>query len=147
MIILHKKAFYDRRRKAKKKKDEKSMYSVNVHVLSTAQLIFYVYDESIATQGANKVATFLFHFIANLFDPEAKDLQTLQHSASFTTWRCHFPYVATLTWSVRKMSICRTWRHQNLKNWRSLLNPNLLYSLWFPKNGARLEDNVEPKIC
>ncbi|KAL4153679.1 hypothetical protein QTP88_001512 [Uroleucon formosanum] len=62
-------------------KRQLSMYSFNIHILSSQQSIFYVYNESIAKKGANEVASFIFHFIMNYLDDDVEELQIFCDSA------------------------------------------------------------------
>lgn len=57
------------------------MYSFNIHILSSQQSIFYVYNESVAKKGANEVASFIFHFIMNYLDDDVEELQIFCDSA------------------------------------------------------------------
>lgn len=58
-----------------------SMYSFNIHVLSTGQSIFYSYPETFAKKGPNEVLSFLFHYITNFMDNNVKHLHIFCDSA------------------------------------------------------------------
>lgn len=51
-----------------------SMYTFNIHVLSTGQSYFYCYPETTAKKGSNEVMSFLHHFIINYLDKRVKQL-------------------------------------------------------------------------
>lgn len=50
------------------------VYNFCVHVGSTGESFFYVYDETIAAKGQNDVASILLHFLNNQVRPEVTDL-------------------------------------------------------------------------
>lgn len=58
-----------------------SLYSFNIHVLSTGQSLFYTYPQTIAKKGANEVISFLFHFITNHLDEKTTHLHIFCDSA------------------------------------------------------------------
>lgn len=62
-------------------KRQLSMYSFNIHVLSSNQSFFYVYHEGIAKKSPNEIASFLFHFINNYLDDDVEQLQIFCDSA------------------------------------------------------------------
>lgn len=51
-----------------------SMYTFNIHVLSSLKSYFYTYPEYIARKGSDEVCSFLFDFIMNYLPPEVQDL-------------------------------------------------------------------------
>lgn len=55
-------------------KRQLSMFSFNVHVLSTRKSIFYCYHEGVAKKGSNEVASFILHFINTFLDDEVEEL-------------------------------------------------------------------------
>ncbi|XP_046665800.1 uncharacterized protein LOC124357790 [Homalodisca vitripennis] len=46
----------------------------NIHILSTDESFFFVYDETVAYKGANEVASFLLYFVMTILDPSVKEL-------------------------------------------------------------------------
>lgn len=48
----------------------------NIHILSTDESYFFVYDETVAYKGSNEVASFLFYFVINILDRSVKALLT-----------------------------------------------------------------------
>lgn len=51
-----------------------SMYTFNIHVLSSSESYFYTYPEYVAKKGSDEVCSFLFHFIINSLDTEVQNL-------------------------------------------------------------------------
>ncbi|XP_041968600.1 uncharacterized protein LOC121725638 [Aricia agestis] len=62
-------------------KRQLSMYTFNIHVLSTGQSYFYCYPETSAKKGSNEVMSFLHHFIINYLDKRVKQLSIFCDSA------------------------------------------------------------------
>lgn len=58
-----------------------SMYSFNIHVLGTAQSLFYTYPENMAKKGSDEVCSFLFDFLMNHADNHIKHLHVFCDSA------------------------------------------------------------------
>lgn len=56
-------------------KSQLSTYSFNIHVLSSGQSVYYVYNESIAKKDANEVAFFVFHFIINYLNDNVENFK------------------------------------------------------------------------
>lgn len=52
----------------------------NIHILSTDESYFYVYDETVAYKGCNEVASFLFHFVMTILDPSVRILDIFSDS-------------------------------------------------------------------
>lgn len=52
-----------------------SLYTFNVHVLSTNQSIFYAYPETVGKKGSDNVCSLLHHYIYNYLDNNVRDLQ------------------------------------------------------------------------
>ena len=50
------------------------MCMFNIHILSTDESYFFVYDETVAYKGADEVASFLFYFVMNILDISVKNL-------------------------------------------------------------------------
>lgn len=59
-----------------------SLFMFNVHSLSNADAIFYVYDETIAKKGADDVCSMLHHFFYNIFDMNTKRLTIFLDSSA-----------------------------------------------------------------
>ena len=55
-------------------KRQLSFYSFNIHVLSSDDVYFYCYDETVAKKGADNVCSMLYHFINNHISEDVKDL-------------------------------------------------------------------------
>ncbi|XP_039290187.1 uncharacterized protein LOC120352657 [Nilaparvata lugens] len=51
-----------------------SFYMFNVHVLSTAEAVFYTYPEVCGKKGSDDVSSVLFDFIFNHLDPQVEEL-------------------------------------------------------------------------
>ena len=58
-----------------------SMYSFNIHVLGTAQSLFYTYPENLAKKGSDEVCSFLFDFLMNHAENSIKHLHLFCDSA------------------------------------------------------------------
>ncbi|CAH1099712.1 unnamed protein product [Psylliodes chrysocephalus] len=58
-----------------------SMYSFNIHVLGTAQSLFYTYPENLAKKGFDEVCSFLFDFLMNYVGNNIKHLHLFCDSA------------------------------------------------------------------
>ena len=101
-----------------------SMYSFNIHMLSSGMAVFYSYPEHVARKGADEVCSFLFDFIMNHLENDVTNLHIFCDSAggqnkNFTMFRfmhfmvhdvkrldcikITFPVRGTLTWSVTRI--------------------------------------------
>lgn len=58
-----------------------SMYAFNIHVLGTAQSLFYTYPENLAKKGSDEVCSFLFDFLMNHANNSIKHLHLFCDSA------------------------------------------------------------------
>lgn len=56
-------------------KRQLSIYSFNIHVLSTSQSIFYMYPEIVGKKGSDDVCSLLHHFLYNYLHPEVRQLE------------------------------------------------------------------------
>lgn len=56
-------------------KRQLSMYSFNIHNLSTGESYFYTYHEEIGGKGSNEVASFFFHFINNFLNDGVSEIR------------------------------------------------------------------------
>lgn len=62
-------------------KRQLSMYSFNIHVLSTGKSAFYTYPETVAKKGSNDVVSFLHHFVYNILDQRVRHFEIFCDSA------------------------------------------------------------------
>lgn len=46
----------------------------NIHILSTDESYFFVYDETVAYKGSNEAASFLFYFVMSILDPSVSEI-------------------------------------------------------------------------
>lgn len=53
----------------------------NIHVLSTSESLFFVYDETVAKKGATEVCSFLFYYIMFCLEGDVKHLEIFCDSA------------------------------------------------------------------
>lgn len=58
-----------------------SMYSFNIHILSSGESVFYTYPETIGKKGSNEVISFLYDFVFNVLDARVKTLEIFCDSA------------------------------------------------------------------
>ncbi|KAJ8890441.1 hypothetical protein PR048_009950 [Dryococelus australis] len=78
-----------------------SLYSFNIHTLSTGDSIFYCYPETEGRKGSDEVTSFLHHFIFNLLDPKVKDIELFcdasagQNKNYTVLWFLHYVVHAT----------------------------------------------------
>lgn len=56
-------------------KRQLSVFLFNIHILSTGQSVYYVYNETVGHKGSDEVCSFLHHFIYNILDPEVTDIE------------------------------------------------------------------------
>lgn len=56
-------------------KRQLSVYSFNIHVLSSNQSIFYMYPETTGRKGSDEVCSLLHHFIYNFLDDKVRHLE------------------------------------------------------------------------
>lgn len=54
-----------------------SVYSFNMHILSTDTVYFYCYDQTVARKGADDVSSMLYDFLMNHLDPNVRNLELL----------------------------------------------------------------------
>jgi len=69
-----------------------SMFSFNIHVLSSGMSYFFAYPEHYAKKGLDEVCSFLFYFVMNNLDSNIRHLQIFCDSAggqnkNFTVFR------------------------------------------------------------
>jgi hypothetical protein len=62
-------------------KRQLSMYSFNIHILSTGRSAFYTYPETVAKKGSNDVVSFLYHFAYNILDERVNHFEIFCDSA------------------------------------------------------------------
>lgn len=55
-------------------KSQLNVYAFNIHTLSTAQSVFYIYPETVGKKGSDDVCSLLHHFLYNFLDPNVKHL-------------------------------------------------------------------------
>lgn len=58
-----------------------SMYSFNVHILSTGRSVFYTYPETVGKKGSNEVISFLYDFVFNVLPKNVTKLAIFCDSA------------------------------------------------------------------
>lgn len=56
-------------------KRQLSLYSLNIHVLSTSQAIFYTFPETVGNKGSDSVSSLLHHFVFNYLNEEVQHLE------------------------------------------------------------------------
>lgn len=55
-------------------KRQLSMYTFNIHILSTGRSIFFMYPQTVAKKGADEVVSMLHSFITTVLDPRVRHL-------------------------------------------------------------------------
>lgn len=55
-------------------KSQLNVYAFNIHILSTAQSVFYIYPETVGKKGSDDVCSMLHNFFYNFLDPKVKNL-------------------------------------------------------------------------
>lgn len=120
-----------------------SLYSFNIHVLSSGMSLFYTYPEHFANKGSDEVCTFLFDFILNYLDAEVKHLHIFCDSAggqnkNFTIFRFMHYVVHTvkrlesikITFPIRGHSYLECDKSMGLVNLKTRMEvPNDWYEL------------------
>ena len=65
----------------------------NIHLLSTEESYFFVYDETVVYKGADEVASFLFYFVMNIPDISVKNLDIFCDSCGARTKTGYFSII------------------------------------------------------
>ncbi|XP_074035892.1 uncharacterized protein [Leptinotarsa decemlineata] len=85
-----------------------SMYSFNIHVLGTAQSLFYTYPENLANKGSDEVCSFLFDFLMNHAESSIKHLHIFCDSAGGQNKNYSaFRFMHYIVHSVRRLDSIR----------------------------------------
>lgn len=58
-----------------------SMYSFNIHILSSGKSVFYTYPETVGKKGSNEVISFLYNFVFQVLDERVQTLEIFCDSA------------------------------------------------------------------
>ncbi|XP_054284123.1 uncharacterized protein LOC129001018 [Macrosteles quadrilineatus] len=113
-------------------KRQLSVYAFNVHVLSDARSVFYMYPQTEGGKGSDEVCTFVHHFVYNYLDENVKHLRIFADSCAgqqknFTFFRFLFNLVnyenklesVTVTFPIRGHSYMENDKNMGLINTKS----------------------------
>ena len=127
-----------------------SLYSFNIHILSTGYSVFYCYSETEGRKGSDEVTYFLHHFIFTILDPKVKHLELFcdgcaGQNKNYTIFR-FLQYVVHATHRLDYIKITFPVRgHSYLECDRNMALINQKYPAEIPEHWVTVFENARIK--